>query len=104
MDAYPYLGFGFSLTTCTLRPLSEPTQPCVSTMTTKTQQPEGRDGVLSSLNFAIDGLNLAKELSTITPAKAVFGSVGILLTTIKVRLLFFCDKMLQVHTWPGFDG
>jgi len=49
------------------------------------QQPEpGRDGVLSSLNMAIDGLNLAKEVSSITPAKAVFGTVSILLATIRV--------------------
>ena len=67
-------------------------------MATKTQQQKGRDGVLSSLNMAIDALNLAKELSSITPAKAVFGSVSILLTMIKVRLLLFCRGMLQVHT------
>ena len=67
-------------------------------MATKTQRPKGRDGVVSSLNMAIDGLNLAKELSSVTPAKAVFGSVGILLTMIRVRLLLFPDEMLQVHT------
>jgi hypothetical protein len=67
-------------------------------MADKSQRPKGRDGVLSSLNVAIDGLNLAKELSSITPAKAVFGSVAILLTMIKVRFLLFCDEMFQVHT------
>ena len=67
-------------------------------MATKTQRPKGRDGIVSSLNMAIDGLNLAKELSSVTPAKAVFGSVGILLTMIRVRLLLFPDEMLQVHT------
>ena len=66
-------------------------------MATKTQRPEGQDGVLSSLNVAIDGLNLAKELSSITPAKAVFGSVSVLLTMIKVHFLFG-DEMLEVHT------
>ena len=54
-------------------------------MATKSQRPKGRDAILSSLNMAIDTLNLAKELSSITPAKAVFGSVAILLTMIKVR-------------------
>ena len=57
-----------------------------------------RDRVLSSLDMAIDGLNLAKELSSITPAKAVFGTVSILLTMIKVRFLLFCDGAPRVHT------
>ena len=67
-------------------------------MTDKSQQPKGRDGVLSSMNMAIDGLNLAKELSSITPAKAVFGSVAVLLTMIKVSFLLICNEMFQVHT------
>jgi len=62
------------------------------------KRPKGRDGVLSSLNVAIDGLNLAKELSSATPAKAVFGSVAILLTMIRVSLLLFCNETSQVHT------
>ena len=73
-------------------------------MTDKSQQPKGRDGVLSSLNMAIDGLNLAKEISSITPAKAVFGSVAILLTMIKVCFFTFCVETVQVHTEPGHDG
>ena len=43
-----------------------------------------QDGTLSLLNAAIEAMNLAKELSSVTPAKAVFGSVGILLAMIKV--------------------
>lgn len=50
------------------------------------QRPKGRGGVLSALNIAIEGLNLAKELSIITPAKAVFGSVSALLVMIRVSL------------------
>ena len=46
-----------------------------------------RDVILSSLNAAIETLNLAKEISSITPAKAVFGSVSVILTTIKVGFL-----------------
>ena len=49
--------------------------------------PKGRNGVLSSLNVAIEATNLAKEISSITPAKAVFGSVNVLLTMIRVRSL-----------------
>ena len=56
-------------------------------MTENPQRPKGQEGVSSSLNMAIDALNLAKELSSVTPAKAVFGSVGVLLTMIKVHFL-----------------
>ena len=44
-----------------------------------------RDDALSLLNVAIEVMNLAKEVSSITPAKAVFGSVSALLTMIRVR-------------------
>ena len=73
-------------------------------MADKSQRPRGRDAVLSSLNMAIDALNLAKELSSVTPAKAVFGTVTILLTMIKVRSLLFRDEIFPAHTWPGHDG
>ena len=66
-------------------------------MTDKSKRPKGRDGVLSLLNVAIDGLNLAKELSSVTPAQAAFGSVTVLLTMIRVSFLIFCDEMSQVH-------
>ena len=66
-------------------------------MTDKSQQPKERDGVLSSLNAVIEGLNLAKELSSITPAKAVFGSVSVLLTMIRVSFLLFYDETFQIH-------
>jgi hypothetical protein len=56
-------------------------------MDTTSQRPKGRDGVLSALNVAIEALNLAKEISSITPAKAVFGSVSVLLVMIKVSCL-----------------
>ena len=58
----------------------------------KSQRPKGQDGLLSSLNMAIDALNLAKELSNITPAKAVFGSVSVLLMMLKVGFLLFCGE------------
>jgi len=73
-------------------------------MADDSKRPKGRDGVLSSLNVAIDGLNLAKEISSITPAKAVFGSAAILLTMIRVNFLLFYDGMLQAHTRPGLDS
>ena len=50
------------------------------------------------MNIAIDGLSLAKEISSITPAKAVFGSVAILLTMIKVNFLPICDARCSKFT------
>ena len=63
-------------------------------MNTAFRQPKGRDGALSALNVAIEGLNLAKEISSVTPAKAVFGSVSVLLVMIKVSL--FSDHVIRL--------
>ena len=62
-------------------------------MTDKSQRPKGRDGVLSTLNVAIDGLNLAKEVARVTPAKAAFGVVVILLTMIRVNPILSCNEI-----------
>lgn len=56
-----------------------------SAMAAKTQKLEGRDAAFSSLNAAVEALNLAKEITGFAQAKAVFGSVGLLLTLIRVR-------------------
>jgi hypothetical protein len=45
------------------------------------------DAALSLLDAAIEAMNLAKEASGATPAKAIFGSVSIILTMIRVSLL-----------------
>jgi len=58
---------------------------------------KGRDGTLSSLNVAIEAMNLAKEIFSIAPAKAVFGSVSNLLTMVRVRFLVFYDQMFHIH-------
>ena len=73
------LGLGLFLTASLRHRFSLP--PRRSTME------KHRDGVLSTLNVAIETMNLAKEVSIITPAKAVFGSVIVLLTMIRVRSL-----------------
>jgi len=73
-------------------------------MDAKSQRPKEREGVLSSLNVAIEGLNLAKEIAAVAPAKAAFGSVSVLLTMVRVRFLPFCDNGLLVYAYPGFDG
>ena len=56
-------------------------------MPPKSQRKKASEGVRSALNVFIEGLNLAKEVSSATPAKAVFGSVAILLTMIRVSSL-----------------
>ena len=52
-------------------------------MNPKSQRPERQDNTLSLLNAITEVANLAKELSGPTPAKAVFGTVGVILTMIK---------------------
>ena len=67
-------------------------------MATKSQRPKGPDGVLA-LNLAINALSVAKEISSVTPAPAgaVFSSVSILLTMIRVSFLLSCDEIPQAH-------
>jgi len=54
-------------------------------MATKPQRQRRREVTLSSLNAAIEALNLMKEATSITPAPAVFGTVSALLTIIRVH-------------------
>ena len=61
------------------------------------KQQKRRENALSLLDAAVEAMNLAKEISGATPAKAVFGSVSVLLTMIMVRFLLFSDGMLCVH-------
>jgi len=53
-------------------------------MEAEPQRPKAREGVISGLNAAIEAMNLAKELTDITPAKAVFGTVSVILTMTRV--------------------
>ena len=54
-------------------------------MATDSKKPKGRDWALLALTAAIEFTTFGKEASPIAPAKAVFGPVSIILTTIKVR-------------------
>ena len=67
-------------------------------MTDNSQPPKGRGRVISTLNIAIDSLNIAKEATSTTPINPVFGSVALLLTMIRVNSFLFHDEMLQTHT------
>ena len=65
--------------------------PQPSTMDADSKRQKRRDNALLLLGAAIEAMNLAKEISSPTPAKAVFGSVSILLTMIRVCYLLFSD-------------
>lgn len=71
--------------------------PFASAIVSKPKRLKGRAGLPSSLNTAIDGLNLAKKVSSITPAETVFGSVGVLLAMIRVTFLLFDNATFRVH-------
>lgn len=68
------------------------------TMDTRSQRPKKRKVAISSLNAAIEAVNRAEMISTITPIKAVLGSVSVLLTVVRVCFLPICIDMPQVHT------
>ena len=68
----------------------------VSMMATNPSPTKGRDRILSLLDAAIEALNLAKEVSSHTPAKAIFGAAGVLLAMIRV-----CSHHSTVtNFWP----
>ena len=71
------------------------------TMTPKIQRLKMQDGPPSTLNAAIDVVNLAKDNSDVAPAQAAFGSVGTLLTTIRVRCLQLYDNRLTAYVSLG---
>jgi len=72
-------------------------------MDTNSQRQDGRDNRLSSLNVTIEALKLAQDACCIAPARAVFGSVGTLLTMIRVCSFLFHGEELQAHMYPGLD-
>jgi len=71
-------------------------------MEAKSQRPKAQESKISALNATIEALNLAKELSGIMPAKAVFGSVSVILTMIRVSSLLSVDWM-QTEIRQGRD-
>jgi len=66
-------------------------------MEAKPRRPKGQEGTISTLNATIEAMNLAKELSSITPAKAVFGSVSVILTMTRVGFLLVCVDRVQAE-------
>ena len=66
-------------------------------------QPQAQEAVISTLNAAIEAMDLAKERSSIAPAEAVFGSVSVVLTMTRVNFLLVCLDRLQAETHLGLD-
>ena len=71
--------------------------------TVESQQPKRREDAISALNEAIEALNPTK-LSSFPPAKAVFSSATVLLTSIRVCFLLSSHDLLQVLTKLGLGG
>jgi hypothetical protein len=73
-------------------------------MASTSRQWKGRENALATLNIAIEGLNLTKEVLSITPAKAVFGSVSVVLVMIRVCSAPLCDDEILTHDLSGLHG
>ena len=99
MAAHPYWGLSLSA-----QPMCHTVLFLPLTMDPKSQKQKRQDNTLSSLDAAIDAMNLAKEVSGATPAKAVFGTVSIILTMIRVRFPLPSDGLFQFFTLLGLDG
>jgi hypothetical protein len=61
------------------------------------QQPKGRDAVLTTLDLLIQALNIAKDVCSVPPAQVVFGSATALLTMIRVCLSLLREDKLLAH-------
>jgi len=68
-------------------------------MDPKSQQAKHRDVALSTLNAAIDIMNVLKDAMEGTPAKAAFASVSVILTMIRVRPLLVRLDELQLNEY-----
>ena len=72
-------------------------------MDTESGPPKRHNNILSSLNMAIDTANLTKEILSVMSAKAVCGSISVLLTAMKVCFLPARVDGLRAKTHLGFD-
>jgi len=65
-------------------------------MATESRRPKERENFVS-LNATIGTMNLAENISSITPAKAVFATVSVVLAMIKVCFLPFLNEIFKAH-------
>ena len=70
-------------------------------MEAKSQQPTEKEGVVSTLNGFIEVFNLAKDIASNTPAKAVFGPVVVILAMIRVSHFLVLLHRLRTGIRPG---
>ena len=69
-------------------------------MASKLQRQKGCDGVRSTVDAAIQDINLAKNTCGVAPAQVAFGSTRDLLITTGVRFLLSCDdELLPLYTF-----
>ena len=73
-------------------------------MSTSAQPPKRRNNLISSLDVAIEVLNIAKEALNLTPANAVVCSVSALLVMIRVYSVLFCPAKFLIRACLGYDG
>ena len=66
-------------------------------METKSQRSEEKEGVISTLNGFIEAFNLAKDIASSTPAKAVFGPAAVILAMIRVSHLLALLLRLELE-------
>jgi len=63
-------------------------------MKAESQRSKGRESALLELNTTIEALNLAKDASGIALTEALFGSVSVILATIRVSFFpVFVDRL-----------
>ena len=65
-------------------------------MKPESQRPKEREHTISTSNTAIEAIGLAKEISSIAPAKVVFGSVVVVVVLTTIRVSFppvFVDQL-----------
>lgn len=73
-------------------------------MTSTSERPEGRDGVLLTLDLFIQGLDFAKNACGIPPAQVAFASASVLLAMIRVCFLLLRGFEFVIHVYLGHDG
>ena len=70
-------------------------------MASKSEPPEGRDGLLSTLDALILPLGVAESTCPIHPVQIAISSANALLTMIRVRYSLPRNK-LPTHVYPGY--
>ena len=87
IDAHCHFPTAVTFLRDSVRRIASSRSPCSSKMETGSQGLKGPDDALFLLNAAVDTLDLAREATSVKPAKDAFYSASLLITTIRVRSL-----------------